>query len=306
MPRPRSIHWERRISIFLDYRKRGRIYPTAKHFNIARSTVRAIVDEFVEMGFSGGPRPNLSQALLVQAQEMHLTEVMDRRGVTPTLRLAEPKENAYGGLNADQALSESAPTLAEQHDPLPLHETLIWHLSGTGASDIIEEARVAVREYDLACLSLWLGISNSLKNLCELPVRVYNASRDRTQRPCLYHVLVDLAYKEVLGVKTLSRSPVSRWRSDSTDPTLLINDAGELAHCGIELHAKIKEGVTSFLFSELAAYQSKGQELLRLHGDLRYLEAILADALSSVSDQDVRKGICPSCPYPENLPGQQL
>ena len=40
-------------------------------------------------------------------------------------------------------------------------------------------------------------------------------------------------------------------------------------------------------------------ELQRLHRDLGYLTEVVAGTLKSATDEQVRAGICPECPFPE-------
>lgn len=73
MPRPKSITWEKRVAVFLDYRRSGgKVNPVANRYNIARSTVRVIVNEFTDMGFSQRPRAKVSEDLLRDMQNQHL------------------------------------------------------------------------------------------------------------------------------------------------------------------------------------------------------------------------------------------
>ena len=105
MPRPRSIKWETRLAIFLDYRRRRKVYPIAKRYGIARSTVSAIVNEFKEMGFAVAPRPSLSSTILAQAQEHHLREVLDGLGAPRTIELTNPVDNVRGRMEPGDALA---------------------------------------------------------------------------------------------------------------------------------------------------------------------------------------------------------
>ena len=72
MARPKSIPWRERVSIFIDYRRSGKVQPTAKSHGVARSTVSAIVSEFEKEGFSKKPRANLPVATLRAMQDKHV------------------------------------------------------------------------------------------------------------------------------------------------------------------------------------------------------------------------------------------
>ena len=72
MPRPKTIPWKKRVYIFLASRQFGRkVNPVANRYAVARSTVRVIVEAFVDMNFSDQPRAKVSEAMLRKMQEQH-------------------------------------------------------------------------------------------------------------------------------------------------------------------------------------------------------------------------------------------
>ena len=64
--------------VFLAYRQsRGKVNPVANRYGIARATVRFIVKEFEELGFSSQPRAKVSPGLLNEMQVQHLATLIE-------------------------------------------------------------------------------------------------------------------------------------------------------------------------------------------------------------------------------------
>ena len=139
-----SIPWERRVRIFLDYRHLGKVYPVAKSHNIARSTVAAIIEQFVESGFSPQPRLSLSPGTLSQMQDHHFRGVLQHLQRGLTIHLIKPFENLRSGLDPKDALGEGADLKVAEREPLSLDEELVWHITGTIAESTIPEVPKAV------------------------------------------------------------------------------------------------------------------------------------------------------------------
>ena len=135
MPRPKTITWDKRVAVFLDYRRSGKkVNPVANRYGIARSTVTVIVKEFLAMGFSEVPRAKVSKDLLEEMQEQHIAGLvgLDRKGVG-RMYLGPGTGNEVGRQEA-------------MADPLPIRDEARWHLKGTKAGHVIEEATNAIRE----------------------------------------------------------------------------------------------------------------------------------------------------------------
>ena len=62
---------------------------------------------------------------------------------------------------------------------------------------------------------------------------------------------------------------------------------------------KIKEGVTAFLADGFKKHQKRFFEVSRLRRDMLLMQGIVNKTLESVTDEEIRLGICPTCPYPE-------
>ncbi|MEE9199586.1 MAG: hypothetical protein V3U26_07315 [Dehalococcoidia bacterium] len=299
MPRPRSIPWAKRVSIFLDYRQLKKFYPTAKRHMVARSTVDLIVKEFTEQGFAKEPRPNLSPMILAQLQEHHLQEVLRGLRTPPTVHLTEPRANFRAGIEPEEALGEGAPLKVSQRDPLSVGEVLLWHLKGTGAERTLEEAQKAIRDYDQRCLALWRDIGSALMEACSLPARAYRSRPDWGDRePHIPHELVDLVYHDAFDATPSYQLEPQNWRPAPDDPPVLMAGS-RTAVVGETAHDAVRQGVALFLTRTFGECQRRATELTRLHHDLQYVTVIVQEALQRTTPEEVRRGICPVCPYPE-------
>ena len=315
MSRRRNIPWETRISIFLDYRQLRKVYPTAKRHGIARSTVSAIVNEFKEIGFSEAPRPDLSPPILTLAQEHHLRAVMDLLQQAQELKLAGPGDWLRGGLSAEDALTDQAPLKASQIDPLPLDEALVWHLKDTEAGQMIQEVKQSIVVYGQRCLELWRDIRTDLEESCSLPVRTYSNPEQQEPKPHIFHLLVDETYRLLLASSSRSDDPdndVLRWNLAEGRSTVLRAGATEVAIGTPADHLAVQLGVQSLLRNKAQAYCLRLAELTRLDHDLQYVKEIIEEVMRKEDLEEVGRGVCPACPYPEahlalvseNAPGE--
>ena len=298
MPRPPSIPWEKRIAIFLDYRRRRKVYPTAQLHGVARATVSRIVNEFIEMGFAVAPRPNLSPTILALAQEQHLREVLEELPKSRAPRLPHPRDNVRAGLRPDDALREEARTRVEARDPLPLEETLAWHLKGSAAERTINEMKRGIQDYDLRCLELWRGIRTALEETTRLSVRHYRSQKERQREFSIFDVLVELLYKQLFVGQPPRDWP--DWDDPAEDqPAPLRADGIEVAFGRPVERQAVKQAITLFLKTQFKGYQRHAVELTQLHHDLQYVEKIVQEVLARVTPEDVKAGVCPACPFPE-------
>lgn len=297
MPRTRNISWERRDRIFLAFRRAGKIYPVARQFNLARSTVDGIVREYREEGFAAQPRAQLSTETLAKAQEYHLREVLADRGRFEHLPLTVPHDRIRGRLGPEMALSDGYNDPAALPDPIRLTPRLAWHVKGTEAARLIAELRSAVRTYDWDCLSLWRACRDILVEPASpsAPPWPITATPEAgpVSGPCHFHTaFVDLLYRMLLG----GLPP-----PDEVEPA-----GGRLMVGGVVMALGDPQDHPRFEAKGRHAVQrctqslgSRAHELEGLYGDLRHVEAILRDALDNLELADLQQRICPECPYPE-------
>ncbi len=111
------------------------------------------------MGFSEVPRARVSEDLLNQMQEHHLVSLFELPGMgVGRLNLGPGNENEAG---RQEAIA----------DPLPIQDESRWHLKGTKAERVIEEATKGIRDYLRRESEAWQGLSLALEEACQLPER---------------------------------------------------------------------------------------------------------------------------------------
>jgi len=314
LPRPLKIEWTQRIDIFLEFRRLGKVYPVAKNHNVARSTVDAIVREFISSGFSRQPRPALSPNTLSRIQDQHVGRLIQRFEAPAKVQLTLPSDNARGGLAPVDALSEQAIQNLKEQGLFQVSEEWVWHLRGTRADAVIKEVQQAVSDFNLQCLTFWLELAKTLSALSGLPVRPWRDWDGHSGQPQIFHYLVDSAYQEAFRATASSGEPALGWPhwSSEPDPKVL---RGKQTECAIGDPAdqeKVKLAVAAFVEQEFQGFVRPARELDMLYRDLQYLQDILDETLGQVDKLTVAQGICPGCPYPEaarppvdRVPGNQ-
>ena len=299
MPKVISIEWEARVQIFLAYRlRRQKVYPVAKRYKIARSTVRRIVEEFTDGGFSDAPRPSLSPEMLGRAQEAHLSRwigwlkeprLHDPLGPELQVQSGQAMLGVHPGERGDVAARE------ERIVPSPIG----WHLRGTQTGNTISESYGAIDEYYDRCQTLWNDLAETLESSSGLSVRPIAEREVSRHAPRIFDALVDLIYTVLY--RDLRWSPPDDWPqwSAADDSPILRANHQHVADGEPSDHQAVQEAVAHFLSHNFEDYRRRAVELQRLHRDLGYLTEVVAGTLKSVTDEEVRAGICPECPFPE-------
>ncbi len=288
MPRPKSITWEKRVQVFLAYRQSGgKVNPVANRYGIARSTVSVIVKEFIDMGFSERPRAKVSGDLLNEMQQQHIVSLLalPRLGIG-RLKLGPGNDNERG---RQEAIA----------DPLPIQEESRWHLKGTRAERIIEEATIGIRDYLKRESEAWQSLHQALEEACQLAERDGEVRQD--PEPHLLPALKRRVRNAFVDGPFLAEPPPPswlRWDLEPDQPEVLTLQ-GELIGIGsAEDHNRIKEGVAAFL-PAFQKHQRSFLEVQRLRQDMGLMDGILDKEVQAITGDDVRRGICPTCPYPE-------
>ena len=297
LPRPKSIPWEKREDIFLRYRLQGRkVYPVAKLYGVARSTVAAIVEEFRAGGFSVAPRARVSKELLGEMQEQHIRQVMRYFGLPVASREEAPASSrslrlGYS-LDTEPRDSEEDAQEAMEQDPFPLEEEAAWHLKGTAAERSIEEVRNAARDFHARRFDLLHDLRLELEAECGLPVR--EADQSQQAEP---HILSALLrqFQRAIGAETVQPN----WPTWSVSEDRLRMNDEPVAIGRPEEYQKVRQGVARFVRERLDEFQRRARELERLHRDFGFLSLIVREKLTSVQEGELRRAICPACPYPE-------
>ena len=291
MARPRSIPWEKRIRVFLAYRERQRVYPVAKDFDVSRSAVRTIKDEFEAAGFSTAPRAALSPELLLQLQQRHLDDVVTRLGRA---------QDAFGVDSPDDPVVGRTPAIERTQ----LADDLVWHIRGTEVEQQLTEIAQAVSDYYSQCRDLWDLIRLDLEHGSLVPVLEQNS----TSEPCLYPEAVAFLYREAFRLSQSGASPSTHswvWLSGSEDESRLVlrtlaeTNRLQVAFGDSVVRKKVQESIETYVNEGFMKIRGRARHLLALYGDLSYLETIAKDVLRKVKEEEVRGRICPACPYPE-------
>ena len=289
MPRPKSIPWERRVQVFLAYRQSGgKVNPVANRYGIARSTVSIIVREFQKLGFADEPRARVSAELLNEMQQQHIVGLVElpRMGVS-RLNLGPGNDNEAG---RQEAIA----------DPLPVQEESRWHLRGTKAERVIEEATNANLDYLKRESEAWQSLRLVLEEACHL--KEGDGSIRQDPKPHLLPALKRRLRDAFFDGEFLAEPPPPNWLVWDLEPhePQVLRLRGEPIGSGSpEDHQQIKEGVAAFLDPAFQKHQMRFSEVERLRQDMELIDGILDKEVQAISGDDVRRGICPRCPYPE-------
>ena len=298
MPRPKTILWEKRVGIFLRYRLEGqKVYPVAKLYGVARSTVAAIVAEFRAEGFSDRPRARVSKELLAEMQEQHIHQVMRYFGAPAAPGEEAPASSGFlllgmRPLDAQPRDSEEEARQAMEQDPLPLEEELAWHLKGTAAGTSVEEVRNVARDFHAERYALLHDLRRAMEAECGLPVR--EAGEGQRAEPHILPELVRQLQRAINGETLPPDWP--RWTVSENH--LLMNDKPAVIG-RLEDYEKVQQGVARFQLERFPEFRRRDRELEMFRRDLGFLSGIVTEKLTGVQEGELRRAICPACPYPE-------
>ena len=289
MPRPKSITYEKRVQVFLSYRKSGKkVNPVANRYGIARSTVSVILKEFQKLGFADEPRARVSAELLNEMQQQHIVGLLKlpRMGVS-RLNLGPGNDNEAG---RQEAIA----------DPLPVQEESRWHLRGTKAERVIGEATNANLDYLKRESEAWQSLRLALEEACHLPEGDGSIRQD--PKPHLLPALKRRIRDAFFYGEFLAEPPPHswlRWDLEPHEPQVLRLRGEPIGIGSTEDHQRIKEGVAAFLDPAFQKHQMRFSEVERLRQDMELIDAILDKEVQAIGEDDIGRGICPRCPYPE-------
>ena len=297
MPRPKVISYEKRVTVFLAYRRSGgKINPVANQYGIARSTVRVIVKEFTDMGFSEKPRAKVSPVWLMEMQEQHIANLAGKHGIG----LSGSSDAGFGNLNLGPGTDDEAARQEAIAEPLPVTEESLWHLKGTTAEHVIQEAWGGARDYLQRDSEAWQVLRLALEEACELPER--EGAIDQDPGPHLLPALKRSLRRAFFDREFRSRPPPPswlEWDQAPEDPRVLRLRNQPVGTGSPEEQLRIKEAVAVFLVNAFREHQRRFSEVERLRRDMMLMGGIVHDTLRAITEDDVRQGICPACPYPE-------
>ncbi len=240
------------------------------------------------MGFSEEPRAKVSTDLLNEMQHQHIVSLVELP------RLGVGRLNLGPGNNDEVRRQEAIA------DPLPIQEGSRWHLRGTKAEQVIEEARNGNRDYLRRESEAWQGLGLALEGACQLPERGGEIRQD--PEPHLLPALKRRLWIDFFDGAFLAEPPPPSWLEWDLEPDepQVLRLRGEPIGIGsTEDHQRIKEGVTAFLATAFREHQRRFSEVQRLRQDLGLIDGIVEKTVQALTEDDIRRGICPTCPYPE-------
>ena len=96
------------------------------------------------------------------------------------------------------------------------------------------------------------------------------------------------------------------WDVSPGNPLFLMLQNARVAMGNEEAHAKVKHAVETFRNEGFREHQMRFIEIRRLRQDLDLMDQIKNETLHKINEIDVRRGICPACPYPEVTADEQI
>ena len=120
-------------------------------------------------------------------------------------------------------------------------------------------------------------------------------------QPTLFDNLVDVIYRRALEkINEYGSRPIKEinWRSDF-DSKVLRADGIQAAVGDSSVHEHVQYAVKMLEDSSPTGLDSEAFQVRLLYEDLEYLERVVLQDLAEIPEADLKKGICPRCPYPE-------
>ena len=293
MPRRIALSWPDKVEVYRSFRKLGKGYPVALDRGVARSTVRSILGEFEDAGFSMQPRLRLSQETMALLQARHLDEVHGDIQKAQNLDVLQPRSLGSVALAGQAYRGAGILTLPE---PVP------WHLKGTPASALFDEASQAVDQYSEDCVALRTAVRHAIESRCGVTVEEYYGVQFPVVRSYLWSWVVDFEYEALFG-RLLP--PPEEWRDDPApeqpSPPIARIRCG-VTEVGLGFTSDLncfRTGVRQYLDQDKAKLVERAKPLTQRYDDLLYLVPVVHEAFIQVSMDMVTAGVCPRCPYPE-------
>ncbi|MCH8064013.1 MAG: hypothetical protein IH861_16090, partial [Chloroflexi bacterium] len=207
---------------------------------------------------------------------------------------------------SEQAIDQYAPEQSEASQPekSPANQDLLWHLRNTTFEDSIRQMESALRDYDQRCRALWINFARRLEDHAKtrlIKIEEWQNEQNEGMQPALFDSLVDVIYRRALDkIDEYGSRPIKgiNWRSDSDSKVLWAN--GIRAAVGdSSVHEHVQHAVKLLEDGSTKELDSEAFQVRLLYEDLEYLKRVILQDLAEISEADLKKGICPRCPYPE-------
>ena len=268
--------------------------PVSEVLSMARLTVKVIVNEFLDAGFSESPRTSMPSDTLRKLQEAHLNEIGKSlmRGIL--LDAEVPEQCLLEKVGEDEDESIAVPGTAAT--------ALDWHLKGTDIEETFSQALASINDYRAQCELLWGDIASRMKELARLPLVALQHPVQEVSDPGIFHTLVDLVYHRLFRILDEPIVPGDSWvywSRNEADSAIVEANHKPVAVESSEKHAVVEIAVETFFNGDsLKAYRGRAVQLRLYHSDLKYVAGLLKETLR-VNAETLKEGICPWCPYPE-------
>lgn len=162
----------------------------------------------------------------------------------------------------------------------------------------------ALGDHEKRCRALWLNFASRLEDDAEIRlIRIEEWQKEQTEgmQPALFDSLVDVIYKRALDKNDEYGSRQTKeinWRSDPDSKVLRAN--GIRAAVGdSSVHENVQRAVNLLEDGSTKELDSEAFQVRLLYEDLEYLKRVILQDMAEISEDELKKGICPRCPYPE-------
>lgn len=214
--------------------------------------------------------------------------------------LSSSPDIEVGFLNLGPGTSNEAERQAAADEPLPIPEESRWHLRGTKAEHVIQQATDGARDYLRRESEAWQALPVALEEACGLQER--EAAIEQDPRPHLLPALKRRIHRAFFDTAFRAQPPPPSWLEwdlAPSDPRVLRLQEEAVGIGSTEELQRIKEGVAAFLVDDFREYQRRFFEVDRLRHDMMLMQGIVHKTLAEITEVEIHLGICPACPYPE-------
>ena len=161
-------------------------------------------------------------------------------------------------------------------------------------------ARGAARDYLQRDREAWAKLHRTLEEVCGLEEREDTSTAGR--EPYILPALIRKLRRAFVEADFRRQPPGAdwlQWDVSAEDPLFLKLRNEPVAVGNTGGHSQVKRAVETFLNEGFREHQSRFNELERLRQELQLLGQIKNETLDKIDESDVRRAICPACPYPE-------
>ncbi|MDA1279330.1 MAG: hypothetical protein O3B95_04730, partial [Chloroflexi bacterium] len=248
-------------------------------------------------GFSRSPRSNVPPDMLRWMQDQHLKQILG------AIRGSEDHDASgftIGTLKLGPGTGEDKGRQAAEIEPLHISEEILWHLKGTKAEEVLQAVVDAVSDYLQRDRETWAELQRTLQDACGK--LEWETTSTPEGEPRIFLALTRMLHAAFFEADFRLHPPGDdwfQWDVSREDPLFLKLRNERVAMGSAEDHAKVKLAVETFRNEGFRVHQMRFIEMSRLRQELSLMEQIKNEALAKIDESDIRRAICPVCPYPE-------